>query len=343
VAAIRATGGLSDGALPGALVALTLVAGSAALAWVASLAGRHGLTNGYATLLAADALASTFATVTGAATFAAATSGAGFGWALALAVRLLVLVLAVVAVVAALLGNERAPAGGAAWPWLRDPASGLVPLSLATPLLLVPTALSGWIPSLRGLPGGIPGALYHGLRFALAVALALLLARLFNRPAKVAEVWGRLPDAPPGAAEREARASAALRVARIRAATLVGLLVLASALLTMGSFLESLAFAAAAVADALGEWRARSSRPDLVSVWPEPRLYAADAALAALSGAGIPAFARGAHYRTLGRFLAPYVPVEILVPAGRAPEAEALLKRVLAGDGAPAERPAATA
>lgn len=342
VAALRSTGALSDGTLPGALVALTLVAGSAALTWVASLAGRHGLTNGYATLLAAGALTSSWGGIRSELTPLGGMARLGASGPLAVVLHLGCMVLVVAAVAAMLLVNDETGAGGVERPWLRNPASGLVPLSLATSLLLVPATLAGWIPALRGLAVGIPGALYQGLRFALAVPLALLLARLFNRPSKVAEVWGRVPGALPDAAEREARASAALRVARIRAATLVGLLVLASALVE-GMGPESLAFAAAAVADAFAEWRARNAWPGLVSVWPEPRLYAVDAALAALTGAGIPAFARGVHYRTLGQFFAPYVPAEILVPAGRAAEAEVILRRGLVGEGSPVDRPSASA
>jgi hypothetical protein len=128
-------------------------------------------------------------------------------------------------------------------------------------------------------------------------------------------------------------------MARLRVVAMLAFVVLLSsstaafgpALIVPGSVV-GLLYALAAVADVLGEWRARCGAPDLVSVWPEHRLYAVDAGRAALSGAGIPVFARGVHYRTLGQFFTPYVPVELLVPASRAAEAEAILGRVLGGE-----------
>jgi hypothetical protein len=48
--------------------------------------------------------------------------------------------------------------------------------------------------------------------------------------------------------------------------------------------------------------------------------------LKALETAGIPAFARGRRYRTLWNFVAPFVPVDILVPAAHAGAAEAIVR-----------------
>ena len=58
------------------------------------------------------------------------------------------------------------------------------------------------------------------------------------------------------------------------------------------------------------------------------RVYAAEPALQALAAAGIPAFPRALRYRSLFHFFAPWAPVELLVPAERALEAEAICARV---------------
>jgi len=202
--------------------------------------------------------------------------------------------------------------------------------------------LSSWAPALLPLADALrpDTGLFLGNLLFLAVALGIVFARLFNQPARVAEVWGRLADAPPEPAAREAQAWAALRVARLRVVAVFALVVLLSSstaafgpALIVPSSVVVLLFALAAVADVIGEWRARCGAPDLVSVWPEHRLYAVDAGRAALSSAGIPVFTRAVHYRTLGQFFTPYVPVERLVPASRAAEAEAILGRVLGGEG----------
>jgi hypothetical protein len=344
---------VSIGALPDELPAravaiLTLVAASAALVWVVSLVGRHGLGNGYAILFAAGALTFPFGrspevetTVSGIAGGIAGIAGQGETATLLFALQLALFLFVAIAVLGMLLGNEPAPPGRLGTLRLRDPASGLVPLFFATDLLLLLAMLTSWAPALLPVGEALrPGTgLHSGVLLVLAVALGIVFARLFNQPARVAEVWGRLAAAPPEPAAREARARAALRMARLRVVAMLAFVVLLSsstaafgpALIVPGSVV-GLLYALAAVADVLGEWRARCGAPDLVSVWPEHRLYAVDAGRAALSGAGIPVFARGVHYRALGQFFTPYVPVELLVPASRAAEAEAILGRVLGGE-----------
>jgi hypothetical protein len=82
---------------------------------------------------------------------------------------------------------------------------------------------------------------------------------------------------------------------------------------------------AALVLDVIGEWRARLARRDLVPVWPIHLAHQVDRALAALAEAGIPAHARGRHYRMLFQFFAPYVPVMVHVPAASVDEARRIL------------------
>jgi hypothetical protein len=82
----------------------------------------------------------------------------------------------------------------------------------------------------------------------------------------------------------------------------------------------------AIVLDGSGEWRARSDGGDLVVVWSVHAPYAVDPIVRALADAGIPAWARGVHHRTLLQFFGPYVPVGIVVPAERAEEANRTLR-----------------
>jgi hypothetical protein len=81
----------------------------------------------------------------------------------------------------------------------------------------------------------------------------------------------------------------------------------------------------ALVMDVVVEWKARLARIDLVPVWPLHKAHQVDAALAALAAAGIPAHARGRHYRMLFQFFAPFVPVMIHAPADLADEARRIL------------------
>jgi hypothetical protein len=57
------------------------------------------------------------------------------------------------------------------------------------------------------------------------------------------------------------------------------------------------------------------------------RVYEVEPALAALSAAGIPAWARGVHARSTLHFFAPYFPIELMVPPERSAEAHALLEK----------------
>jgi len=82
---------------------------------------------------------------------------------------------------------------------------------------------------------------------------------------------------------------------------------------------------ACVVMDVAGELKFRYAHGAVAGVWPVHRLYTLPGLLNALDAAGIPAFPRGRHYRTLWNFFAPMVPVDILVPVEHANRAEAIL------------------
>ena len=66
-----------------------------------------------------------------------------------------------------------------------------------------------------------------------------------------------------------------------------------------------------------------------MSVLVEPRLFVAEAALAALSQAHVPAFARNLGVRTVLSFFAPFASLEVLVPASFAARARERLAAVI--------------
>jgi hypothetical protein len=88
----------------------------------------------------------------------------------------------------------------------------------------------------------------------------------------------------------------------------------------------NLTIMACGVMDLVGEIQFRMRHGPLVSAWPVHRLFLLPVMLKALEAAGIPAFARARRFRTLANFIAPYVPVDILVPADQLAPAEAILR-----------------
>jgi hypothetical protein len=89
------------------------------------------------------------------------------------------------------------------------------------------------------------------------------------------------------------------------------------------------ALATATVMDAVGEWRARWRRGDLVPAWPLHQVQRAGAVLDELARQGIDAHARGLYLRSLLHFFGPFVPILILVPADRRADAAAVIRAVL--------------
>jgi hypothetical protein len=83
--------------------------------------------------------------------------------------------------------------------------------------------------------------------------------------------------------------------------------------------------AGARVIDLGHEWQARRRDPSLTPVWELHRLYAVTPLRELLEARGIPVTLRGLQHRRLLYVFGPFVPVELLVPAARAAEAEALI------------------
>jgi hypothetical protein len=204
-----------------------------------------------------------------------------------------------------------------------------------------------WIPAAAPLAEALAGRgwLLAALDVAVAVALAAWFARLFCPPRAVQDAFLRARATAAG------RVLDALRAANLRSVAAVAAVALvpsASALLgapvAVGvAEVLALAILVAVGRDLRAEAAFRRASGALAAAFPVHRVYAVEPALEALASAGIPAFPRALRYRTLFHFFAPWAPVEILVPAGRAPEAEEICARIVGGDTAPmpVSRPAA--
>jgi len=212
---------------------------------------------------------------------------------------------------------------------IRLPACGLVPLRQSAALLAMASVLVrfGMWPDALPMPGADQGAGLV-LRLVLTAALAVAFSFLFNEPRRVASLDPRNPDLAPDEHFAFAR-RAVQRATAWSSAYVLGLALLGWALeRTWGAggldFVPVVMLFALGL-DVVGELQARRQYGELVPVWPEHRLYAVDGAVAVLESAGIPCLARSVNHRTLWHFFAPFIPIQVLVPEGRAEEASRLL------------------
>jgi preprotein translocase subunit SecY len=313
------------GALAHVVAVATLVAGMALLALLAGAASRYGLCNGFSALIAGGAALELLGAGRGLVERCArgdlgplalllfAACAAAVGWATVRAAR-------------------RRPSG------FRDPASGALPVAEATATI----GALGTFAAFFGIPAlDRIAAIFAPERTAwlaaaglLGVGLAVLFSFLFHQPLRVGALFARLPGAGPIDAE-VARAREALLAAARRSSIYVAALLIVGFVAVSASG-GALAFDAIGIAiitavalDVRDEWAARRRADDWVAVWPEHRVYAADAAVVALAAAGIDAVPRAIHHRTLLQLFGPYVPIDLLVRRDRADEAQRILAAFL--------------
>lgn len=315
---------LEPGLAAAAVVALTLVAGALVTAWGAVLISWHGVGNGFAVLLAVDAVV-------------ALARGARLGLRGGIEVSDTAILVGLALLVVVPLAVAR---------WLREPGSaprmpaltcGIAPLAAPTFALGFIAQLATLVPGLQPLAAALQEETWLNVAVDVAVVtvLAVLLARLFCPPAAVVAAFRRaaLPDGANGdvggALRRASRRSVALVVVVALVPTLAVLL--GTTLRLSGSSLVAVAIVLAVAADLRAEARARALTPALTCARPFHRVYAVAPALDALAAAGISAFARAMHYRGLFHFFAPWAPVEILVPPERVDEAAVICARVEVG------------
>jgi preprotein translocase subunit SecY len=324
----------APGALAHCVTTATLAAGTSLLALIALAVSRYGLGNGFSALIAGGA-ALELADAARGVVARCAVDDVG-----PLAVLIFAACVAAVSfatVRAARRGSAEAgsarQAGG-----FRDPASGALPVAEAAAVLTALAMLAGWgIPGLDRVAAILTPDKTAGLAFAagVGVGLAVLFSFLFHQPLRVAALSARVrgPATTLSLETERARGllfGAAWRSSVYVAALLAAGFVAASALRgAVALDTVGIAIITAVVLDVRAEWSAWRRADSWVPVWPEHRVYAADAALEALSAAGIDALARAVHHRTLLQLFGPYVPIEILVPRGRADEARRILAAFL--------------
>jgi hypothetical protein len=226
---------------------------------------------------------------------------------------------------------------GAALPTIPVPSCGIGPLALPASVLALPVALVSWFPGVRPVAETFRAGTdaFFAAEAVLALALVPGLTILFNRSGPVLHTLGSTAED-----ANVALASAARRRAMLRSAVLV------VAVLVLGAVVREAAFVrftvdvhgsvpaivvAAIMLDVIREWRARGGTA-WTAVWPLHRALEAEPTVARLAAAGIPAFARGAGFRTLYQFFAPYAPLVVFVAPQHAESASSLLEAWHAGD-----------
>jgi hypothetical protein len=337
--AVNALSSLADGPMAKIQPMAAVLAGAGALYATTVLVDRRGLGNGFSVVLVGSWLPGLV--------------GAGGVWTLggmagSSGVLIGLCLVAVLATVVVLTGHRRQ--GGASLP--RLPTCGTVPLVVMASLPPLWALVEGQFVS-RALGDRVLSVVFGLLAFAhnvttsdipvdgwswvapttFAAGLILLAAGLsfvFQRPSSVAELARQAKMlAPTGQSSR----------ALVRAAALSSVFVLV--LFGIAVFhaegaaslpLLALTVLAAVALDVFGEIRARLEHGELVRAWPLHQLYAVDPALKVLRDVGIPAYPRGAYHRGLLHFFGPYVPVDILVPAARAAEADRVLEQLFFAD-----------
>lgn len=212
---------------------------------------------------------------------------------------------------------------------LPAPASSLSPVLDGSGIMALPSQIAAFAPF--AIPAALtPGTtLNQAIEIGVVGALCLLMTWLFNRPRSLAQTWkrGGGPDPESGSIDDRVRAAFARSLA-LALAICWGMTAIewicADAHLKVT--VVSLTMVACAVMDVVDEIRFRLRHGPLVPAWPVHRLFVLPVMLDALKAAEIPAFARARHVRTLWNFFAPYVPVDILVPADQLAPAETILR-----------------
>ncbi|MDC0748174.1 DUF2007 domain-containing protein [Polyangium mundeleinium] len=236
-----------------------------------------------------------------------------------------------------------AGAEGADPPPLRLPASGIAPALVGATVgaLLMTLSNVGLIPSediawyFRREGGPI------AVHLVLTAALVLVFGWQFQTPTAREALWRRVREFSPASRpldEGDAEVLAALRMSILPLCVFVILPLLVD--VGPGSSSYFLPLVTVLALDLVAEIRTRLQiEGELVSVWPEQRVFAADMVAAVLRSEGIPVLLRGILYRTMARFLHPFVPIEVMVPESRATEATRIVRQILSGEAPPPEVP----
>jgi hypothetical protein len=314
VTSLRGADVLAGGALDAVAAACALAGGSCLLALAARWITRRGLVNGFVLIWAVTVVEGLLRS----GRWLIVPLAAGARSAAVLGVALAAVVAATCVAVG---GRARSP--------LPIPASSIYPVGLATALVGAPAALAGLHLPVQSLVRALADSQTYALA-ALAVALGATFAAapLMHRADEVAALLRRLGagDFSPSAA------SSLLWGAMPPTIAYVATLVVADAALARvhaGVSVTSIALVAAAAVDLVSGARLHARVRDLVVVREERRAYAVEPTCAALARRGVAAYARGRGVVSLLQAFGPYAPAEILVAAGDAERAGAVLGELL--------------
>jgi hypothetical protein len=213
-------------------------------------------------------------------------------------------------------------------------ASGLLPYSIVSALVLAPAMFYDSIPGVAALQQLLRSGKTSGIiSLSLLFACTWICTWLFNQPKRVAKVYARLSTSNvpvgriAGEVQEASRHAFAHALVFLFGVAVIDLVTRKVTNLPLGT--ENLVFAVVLCLDIAKEFRTLASRRDLVSVWPEHRPYAIAAARAALESEGILVHVRNEHQKRLFQFTVPYIPMEIFVPQKDAVRAAKILNDVL--------------
>ena len=315
---------LAGGLAATASIATALVLGTLASGYAAVLISRRGLGNGFAVLFGVGAVE---VVLRHGHTLLLQPSGAWNDVTLLVGLALVVVVPLVVSHGRG--DTERCP---------RLPAltCGLAVIEAPSVIFAFPAKLASWFAPVAPLASALLAETWPGTFVDLAVVagMAILFARLFCPPAGVVVAFRRV--APAGGEVGDAGVRRALRAANRRSVALVVGVALvptiAGVLETPIAFpvevLLAVAVVIAVASDLRGEVNARAGAPPLASARPLHRVYTVEPALQALAAAGIPAFPRSPPLSDALPLLRAVGARRILVPPGRAAEADGICARI---------------
>ncbi|MDI1444518.1 DUF2007 domain-containing protein [Polyangium sp. 6x1] len=230
---------------------------------------------------------------------------------------------------------------GAAPTPLRLPASGIAPLLILATVgsLLLTSSKIGLIPYEAVVWYFKRDGASLVVQLVLTAALVVVFGWGFQTPTAREALWRRVREFSPKSRpldEGDSEVLASLGRSILPLCIIVGLPLFVDA--GPGASSHFLPLVTMLVLDFVAEVRARMQiEEELVSVWPEHRVFAADMVAALLRSEGIPVHLRGILYRTMARFAHPFVPIEIMVPASRAEDATRIVRHILLGELPPAE------
>ncbi len=205
-----------------------------------------------------------------------------------------------------------------------EPISGAIVVMWAVQYGLDPTTLS-----FTGYPPPAPSASnYWTIYIPVAMVLTWALTALLYRSRALCDVWHRYEGHRAGQPVDRTRIELAVARARWNALLWTVPLILGFTLAesylaaeVLGVSMVALAVVIAIMRDIETTRRFVTKHGPVVSVEELHRPYLLPIVMEALHDAGIPAHPRGRDHRAMGQFFAPYVPIEILVPATQQEEA----------------------